>query len=153
MELTKSEMEIMDVLWAEQTPLSRADLLERGEEKTWKDSSVHILLNSRLHIRQTTDNRPYIPTNHPTAEPQLPENQFFRDPEIAGLARLETLFNQCDETDFALLQLLPQELSYSAMAQQCFISETAAKYRVKKMQKLCCVESREKLARYIGKIL
>jgi predicted transcriptional regulator len=48
MELTKSEMEIMDVLWASDKPLSRSDLLERSEEKTWKDSSVHILLNGLL---------------------------------------------------------------------------------------------------------
>lgn len=48
MELTKSEMEIMDVLWGADTPLSRADLLERSEEKSWKDSSVHILLNGLL---------------------------------------------------------------------------------------------------------
>lgn len=48
MELTRSEMEIMDVLWASEAPLSRADLLERSEEKNWKDSSVHILLNGLL---------------------------------------------------------------------------------------------------------
>lgn len=48
MELTKSEMEIMDVLWGSDKPLSRADLLARSEEKTWKDSSVHILLNGLL---------------------------------------------------------------------------------------------------------
>ena len=48
MELTKREMEIMDVLWETDKPLSRADLLERSEEKTWKDSSVHILLNGLL---------------------------------------------------------------------------------------------------------
>lgn len=48
MELTKSEMEIMDVFWASEIPLSRADLLEQEEEKTWKDSSVHILLNGLL---------------------------------------------------------------------------------------------------------
>lgn len=48
MELTKSEMEIMDVLWASAKPLSRSDLLERSEEKSWKDSSVHILLNGLL---------------------------------------------------------------------------------------------------------
>ena len=48
MQLTKSEMEIMDVLWGENAPLSRSDLLERSEEKTWKDSSVHILLNGLL---------------------------------------------------------------------------------------------------------
>ena len=48
MELTKSEMEIMDVLWETQKPLSRSDLLEHSEEKSWKDSSVHILLNGLL---------------------------------------------------------------------------------------------------------
>ena len=48
MELTKSEMEIMDVLWGSGEPLSRADLLAHSEEKSWKDSSVHILLNGLL---------------------------------------------------------------------------------------------------------
>lgn len=48
MELTKSEMEIMDVLWESNSPLSRSDLLEKSEAKTWKDSSVHILLNGLL---------------------------------------------------------------------------------------------------------
>lgn len=48
MELTKSEMEIMDVLWDAGEPLSRSDLLARSVEKSWKDSSVHILLNGLL---------------------------------------------------------------------------------------------------------
>ena len=49
MELTKSELQIMDVFWASDVPLSRSDLLERSEGKTWKDSSVHILLNGLLN--------------------------------------------------------------------------------------------------------
>ena len=48
MELTKSEMEIMDVLWEDGGALSRADFLSRSAEKSWKDSSVHILLNGLL---------------------------------------------------------------------------------------------------------
>ena len=48
MELTRSEMEIMDVLWESPVPMSRADLLAASREKTWKDSSVHILLNGLL---------------------------------------------------------------------------------------------------------
>ena len=55
LELTKSEMEIMDVLWASETPLSRADLLAHSEEKSWKDSSVHILLNGLLHKGAITE--------------------------------------------------------------------------------------------------
>lgn len=48
MELTKSELEIMDVLWNSNVPLSRSGLLENSAGKNWKDSSVHILLNSLL---------------------------------------------------------------------------------------------------------
>lgn len=72
MELTKSELEIMDVLWEARRPISRADLLARPEEKSWKDSSVHILLNGLLQkgaiqeaglVRRTkTYGRTFIPT-------------------------------------------------------------------------------------------
>ena len=72
MELTRSEMEIMDVLWEAQVPLSRSDLLERSAEKTWKDSSVHILLNGMLQKniireagfvkRSKTYGRTFVPT-------------------------------------------------------------------------------------------
>ena len=72
MELTKSEMEIMDVLWEDGGALSRADLLEHSEEKTWKDSSVHILLNGLLKKgaireagfvkRSKTYGRTFVPT-------------------------------------------------------------------------------------------
>ena len=72
MVLTKSELEIMDVLWAADRPLSRSDLLERSEEKNWKDSSFHILLNGLLQKeaireagfvkRSKTYGRTFIPT-------------------------------------------------------------------------------------------
>ncbi len=47
-ETDKSELEIMEVLWAADEPLCRADIIARSQDKTWKDSSVHILLNSML---------------------------------------------------------------------------------------------------------
>ena len=46
--LTKNELEIMDVLWEQGRPLSRGELLSLPENKTWMDSSIHILLNSLL---------------------------------------------------------------------------------------------------------
>ncbi len=48
MYLTKNELEIMDVLWKEQRPLARGEILKLSGDKTWMDSSVHILLNSML---------------------------------------------------------------------------------------------------------
>ncbi len=95
MELTKSEMEIMDVLWGAGVPVSRSDLLAHSEEKTWKDSSVHILLNGLLAkgaIREAgvikcskTYGRVFVPT--------LSREEYFattifchrHKPEIVGL--------------------------------------------------------------------
>lgn len=95
MELTKSEMEIMDVFWGSEKPLSRSDLLERSEEKTWKDSSVHILLNGLLQkgaIRETglvkrskTYGRVFSPTM--TREEYFASTVFSHrhQPDIVGL--------------------------------------------------------------------
>lgn len=95
MELTRSEMEIMDVLWANDVPLSRADLLAHSEEKSWKDSSVHILLNGLLQKgaiqeaglvkRSKTYGRVFAPTL--TREEYFARTIFCHrhKPEIVGL--------------------------------------------------------------------
>jgi len=95
MELTKSEMEIMDVLWASDRPLSRSDLLERSEEKTWKDSSVHILLNGLLQKKAIREAGVVkrSKTYGRTFEPTLTREEYFavtifshrHKPEIVGL--------------------------------------------------------------------
>ena len=93
--LTKSEMEIMDVLWQSDAALSRADLLARSEEKNWKDSSVHILLNGLLDKgairehgfvkRSKTYGRTFVPTM--TREEYFANTVFsYRyKPEMSGL--------------------------------------------------------------------
>lgn len=113
MELTRSELEIMDVLWASQEPLSRADILARSKEKTWKDSSVHILLNGLLQkkaIREAgvvkcskTFGRTFAPT--------LTREQYFattifshrHKPQLLGL--FEALLDREDVTTEVLADL------------------------------------------------
>lgn len=49
MKLTSNELEMMEVLWKEGRPLSRTEIIKLSpENKSWKDSSIHILLNSLL---------------------------------------------------------------------------------------------------------
>lgn len=95
MELTKSEMQIMDVLWGSDVPLSRSDLLERSEQKSWKDSSVHILLNGLLQkgaIREAGFVK-RSKTYGRTFSPTLTREEYFattiyshpKKPEIVGL--------------------------------------------------------------------
>ena len=106
MELTKSEMEIMDVMWEAGAPMSRSDLLAHSEEKTWKDSSVHILLNGLLQkgaIQETgvvkrskTYGRVFTPTM--TREEYFATTIFRHrhKPEIVGL--FEALLRREDIT-------------------------------------------------------
>ena len=48
MVLTKSELEIMNVVWRANRPVSRNDIIALSENKSWKDGSIHILLNGLL---------------------------------------------------------------------------------------------------------
>ena len=70
--LTKSENEIMELMWTEGRPLSRSEIIELTPERTWKPASIHILLNSMLEKKaievagfvQSTKNyaRTFVPT-------------------------------------------------------------------------------------------
>ena len=118
-ELTRSEMEIMDVLWNEGKPLSRSDLLQRNEEKSWKDSSVHILLNGLLQKgaieeagfvrRSKTYGRTFVPT--------MSREQYFAttifshryQPDMIGL--LEALLSR-PEVDENVLEALKVEKKF-----------------------------------------
>ena len=107
MELTRSEMEIMVVLWESGVPMSRADLLARSEEKTWKDSSVHILLNGLLQKgaiqeaglvkRIKTYGRVFVPTM--TREEYFANTIFCHryKPQMVGL--ITALLQRDDVTD------------------------------------------------------
>lgn len=62
--LTKSEREIMELLWQVNTPLTATEIVSLSPKKTWKTSCIHLLLNSLLKkemikvsgIKQTTKN-------------------------------------------------------------------------------------------------
>lgn len=119
MELTRSEMEIMDVLWEAGAPLSRADLLARSEEKTWKDSSVHILLNGLLQKgaikeaglikRIKTYGRVFAPTM--TREEYFAGTIFCHrhKPQIVGLFAALLKRNDITEADLDAIEALLKE--------------------------------------------
>ena len=46
--LTKSEKQIMDLLWNVDRPLSCVEIVELSDDKTWKDSYVHSLIKSLM---------------------------------------------------------------------------------------------------------
>lgn len=70
--ITNSEKQILEVLWDKQTALTSSEIVNVSEDRTWKASSVHLLLNSLLKkgmiqvagFKKTTKN--YARTFEPT---------------------------------------------------------------------------------------
>lgn len=46
--LTRKELEMMTVLWQSETALTASEILKASTNRTWKDKSLHILINSLL---------------------------------------------------------------------------------------------------------
>ena len=46
--MTKSEKQVMDLLWSVDQPLSCTEIVELSGDKTWKDSYVHSLIKSLM---------------------------------------------------------------------------------------------------------
>lgn len=46
--LTKNEKQIMDTFWREGRGLTRSEIIDLTPDKTWKPSSIHILINQLL---------------------------------------------------------------------------------------------------------
>lgn len=46
--LTKSEEQIVELLWNFDEPLTSSEIIKNSVDKTWKDSYVHLLINSLM---------------------------------------------------------------------------------------------------------
>ena len=46
--LTKSEEQIVELLWSCEEPLTSSEIIRNSVDKTWKDSYVHLLINSLM---------------------------------------------------------------------------------------------------------
>ncbi len=112
-------------------------------------STVTIQLHSQLHPRMTTGNLPYHPGSITNTVKPTGDNPFFSDTEVSEMVKLEMLLNQCDLADMEVIHCLLDQMSYAAIAEHCFICETAVKYRVKKMESICGVNNRKLLIDFL----
>ncbi len=62
MTLSQNEYIIMQLLWSENRPLSRAEILKGTPSKNWNPASVHLILNSMISkgaIKITDEEKTY----------------------------------------------------------------------------------------------
>lgn len=48
MNLSQNEYKIMELLWSEDRPLSRAEILKGTEGRNWNPASIHLILNAMI---------------------------------------------------------------------------------------------------------
>ena len=117
-------------------------------------STVNIQLHSRLHVRDTTGNLPYRASSDSscgTAPDQI--NRFYNDEEILKMSKLETLIGQSDATDVKIMKCLAKGVSVAQIAQGCFVSETAVKYRIKKIKEHLGISQHGQLREFLKKYI
>lgn len=98
---------------------------------------------------QTEDNAAFSPL--PQADTNLPSqpvqtDRFYRDDDVHAMVLAENLLAASDRVDLTILELLQTNLSYRDIAQQCYLSQSALKYRIQKMKAACGCTTREELA-------
>ena len=76
-------------------------------------------------------------------------DSFYDDSELQQMLKVENLLSACDDTDTLLVSMLLCGESYAAMANACFLTEGAVKYRVKNMRTLCGCPDRDSLERLL----
>ncbi len=113
-------------------------------------ASVSIRVRSTLHIGGSTSFLPYR-----SVEPTLPsfagpQNfNFYDDPEITTLTRLETLLGACDETDLKLLRGMLNRTPIRRLEEEAFITASALAYRKKRIQNLTGCQSMNELQEFL----
>ena len=95
--LTKSEEEIMYLLWDLDEPLTSSEIVKKAVNKTWKKSYINLLINSLLKkdmikvvgVKQMTKNyaRTFVPTmtKDAYAIKQISDRPNFADSDIPTL--------------------------------------------------------------------
>ena len=113
-------------------------------------ASVNIFLKNRLVVRESTEGR-QMGAFSADAEVgnDLRNNSFFTDAETQDSAKLETLLSESDDADLSIVDLLLSGKTVREIAEICYLSETAVKYRLKNMRAVCGQKSRGALIDFL----
>ncbi len=121
----------------------------------WK--SADIKLKSKLVIRGSTKNIPYVPPCEPLEASDVSpfvKPTLFKIP-TNPIGNVDRLLSSCDLTDLKLIYGMLLGYSYERIGEFCFLSSEAVKYRVRKIRKELAGDSKadaiELISKYINK--
>ena len=102
---TESEREVLELLWQEDRPLTTGEIVALSEDKTWKPSYIHLMINSLLKkgvievsgFKQTVKN--YARTFSPTMTREEYSIHQLREENNLTSSSLSLLFGALMEED------------------------------------------------------
>lgn len=105
--MTKSEKQIMDLLWSVDEPLSCTEIIQMSGGKTWKDSYVHSLIKSLMkkdlvevvsfELVSRSYARKFVPKV--SKESYCLREYLNENPDNSFLKLFTTYVNDCDNAD------------------------------------------------------
>lgn len=81
------------------------------------------------------------------------DGEFYEDPEIIAMARIDQLMMESDQQDNQIIDMLLANDTYSEIAEKCFMTEGNVKYRVKKYMTICQVKTKKELLEMLREYL
>ncbi len=115
------------------------------ELRRHEPSVCAVSITVRCRIKTGDGDFVYIPRPSPGAHdpaPQASLDRFYRDADVHAMVLVENMINTCDQIDLAILTHLLADLSYAEIAQRCYLSHSALKYRIQKMRTACACATR-----------
>lgn len=127
--------------------------IHRILHKSDDSNSVDIRLSCVLNIGETTR---FLPPQTeiydcPTADKQ--RDLYYSDVEVREMMNTEKLLALCDDTDRHIIELILGGKSAARIAETLYLSQSAVKYKIKKMYNICEVKSKDRFISVLNKYL
>lgn len=127
--------------------------IHRILHKSDDSNSVDIRLSCILNIGETTR---FLPPQTeiydcPTADKQ--RDLYYSDVEVREMMSTEKLLALCDDADRRIIELILGGKSAARIAEILYLSQSAVKYKIKKMYKICDVESKDDFVSILNKYI
>ncbi len=111
---------------------------------------IHIFCDWEI-IHRKTSSPPTCRLPREAASASESSSSFYCDSELIEMLKIETLLSECDETDLSILEAILCGKKTAEIESSCYLTETAVKYRIKKMKDYCGVSSREELRLFLSR--
>ena len=114
-------------------------------EKNSNLQSVNVNVKSEIIVRDTTNSIPVNGNGTKLADSVSKDFKFYDDTEVQRMVKMEKLFENCNESDVAVLNMLANGESYEKTSEKYFMTVNGIKYRLDRLCRICGFENRKEL--------